>query len=363
MKILDRYIIKEIIKYFLIVLVVAIGLFVAVDYLGTMDKFLRADMPLFKAFGYVLLRVPFMIAQLIPAAILLTIIIVFGLMNRNNEVLVLKSSGISVFYFLKSILITGFVLSIFLFLLSEVVVPITFAKTNKIKEIEIKKRQSVVTSREKNIWTKGNRKITHIKYAKPKDNSIFGIISNTFDDDFNLIKRMEAKKGLFKDGKWLLSDVMLLSRNKENGSYSVAFFDNKQEDLDILPEDLKRVMKKSGEMGFSELLSYIRKVEEEGYDATKYRVDLHAKIAFPFACIIMSLIGVGVAVKSKQHKNIPSIVTIGIGIAFLYWVLYSFCLPLGYGEILPPVAAAWAANIIFLCFGLYMMMNIEYENR
>ncbi len=362
MKILNRYIIKEIFKYFSIVLIVVIGIFVSVDYLGTMDKFLRAGMPLLKAFGYVLLRVPFMVAQLIPAVILLTLIIVFGLMNRNNEILILKSSGISAFYFFRSTLVAGFILSIFLFLLSEIIVPITFFKTNKIKENEIKKTQSIVTSRGKNIWTKGNRKITHIKYTKPKDNSIFGISCNTFDDDFNLTKRIEAKKGIFKNDKWLLDDVMLLSREKKTGNYNVAFFDKKHEDLDILPEDLKRVMKKSSEMGFSELLSYIRKVEEEGYDATKYKVDLHAKIAFPFACIIMSLIGVGVAVKSKQQNNIPSIVTVGIVIAFFYWILYSFCLPLGYGEILPPFVAAWAANIIFLCFGLYMMLNIEYEN-
>jgi len=189
MKRLDRYIIKEISKHFLIVLVVVIVIFVSVDYLGTMDKFLRVGMPLLKALGYVLLRVPFMVAQLIPAIILLTLIIVFGLMKRNNEVLILKSSGISALYFLKSVLLTGFILSIFLFLLSEIVVPITFSKTNKIKEYEIKKKQSLVTSREKNIWTKGHRKITHIKYAKPKQGSIFGISCNTFDDNFNLMKR------------------------------------------------------------------------------------------------------------------------------------------------------------------------------
>ena len=360
MKRLDMYIIKEIIKYFLIVLTVIIGIFVSVDYLGTMDKFLRVGMPLLKALGYVLLRVPFMVSQLIPAIILLTLIIVFGLMNRNNEVLILKSSGISALYFLKSVLFTGAILSIFLFLLSEIVVPITFSKTNKIKEYEIKKKQSLVSSREKNIWTKGHRKIIHIKYAKPKDGKIFGVSCNTFDDKFNLIKRVEAKSGNFNNGIWILNDVMVLHLEKEHNNYRTEFLKNKQEKLEIMPDDLKRAMKKSNEMGFSELLSYIRKVEAEGYDATKYRVDLHAKIAFPFACIIMSIIGVGVALKTKQHKNIASIVTIGIGISFFYWVLYSFCLPLGYGEILPPVVAAWAANIIFSFFGLYMILNLEY---
>ena len=53
---------------------------------------------------------------------------------------------------------------------------------------------------------------------------------------------------------------------------------------------LKRVAKKSEEMSFKELFEYIRNIESEGYDATPYRVDFHAKFALPVACLIVSVV-------------------------------------------------------------------------
>jgi lipopolysaccharide export system permease protein len=76
-------------------------------------------------------------------------------------------------------------------------------------------------------------------------------------------------------------------------------------------------------------------------------VDLHAKIAFPFVCLIMGAVGVGIAAGRRTGASLPAAVTIGIGAAFLYWILHSFCISLGRGEILPPAVAAWAANFVF----------------
>ncbi|MEA3429334.1 MAG: LptF/LptG family permease, partial [Thermodesulfobacteriota bacterium] len=139
----------------------------------------------------------------------------------------------------------------------------------------------------------------------------------------------------------------------------ITFHEKIIEKLDFMPDDLMRVVKKSEDMSFTELISYVRKIEAEGYDATSYRVDLYAKTAFPFVCIIMCMIGTGIAVRGKIKEGLPVIIACGIGIAFLYWIFYSFCISLGYGEMLPPVIAAWAANLIFLCFGALILLNAE----
>jgi lipopolysaccharide export system permease protein len=112
-------------------------------------------------------------------------------------------------------------------------------------------------------------------------------------------------------------------------------------------------------MSFKELLTYIRKIEEEGYDAAKYKVDLYAKLALPFVCVIMCILGTGIAIKGEKMESIFLCVAYGIGIAFFYWIFYSFCLSLGYGEMLPPAIAAWCANFVFLCFGLFTLLRAE----
>jgi lipopolysaccharide export system permease protein len=201
--------------------------------------------------------------------------------------------------------------------------------------------------------------ITHIAYYNPIKKTIFGITQNKFDDEFRLVRRIDAKKGVFKGGRWILSHLMEQALNKQDRNYTVTFHDEKIEPLDFLPEDLKRVIKKSEQMNFKEILSYIQKIEAEGYDATSYRVDLYAKVAFPLVCLIMCIVGTGISLRGNQKEGLPVSIAYGIGIAFLYWIFYSFCVSLGYGEMLPPVVAAWTANLIFLCFGVFTLLNAE----
>ena len=84
-------------------------------------------------------------------------------------------------------------------------------------------------------------------------------------------------------------------------------------------KDLKKVVKRSEAMSFRELYRYVQKVETEGYDATAYRVDLHAKLAFPVVCVIMSMVGIGIAARGRLTKGLPASIALGIGTALSQW--------------------------------------------
>ena len=358
MSIIYKYLTAQILKYFGIVMTFVIGVYLAVDFFEKIDDFMEAGLPLSKALIFFTLKMPFIVAQIIPVCILLAVLVVFSLMARNNEIIAIKSSGINVYYIFKPVLIIGILLGILLFLLSDVVVPITMEKSNTIWFREVKKKTTII-SQEKNIWIKGIRLITYIKYFNPKDRSVHGITLYKFDENFKLISRIDAQKGVFEQAEWLLYEIMEQNLIKENGKYDITFHKKKAKKLDFLPDDLKRVAKKSEEMTFTELLSYIKKVEAEGYDATIYKVDLHAKIAFPYICIIMCMVGTGIASRGRIKEGTPVVIAYGIGTAFLYWIFYSFCLSLGYGEMLPPGIAAWTANLAFFCFGTVTLLNAE----
>jgi len=358
MSIIHKYLTSEISRYLGIVLTAVVGIYLAVDFFEKIDDFIEAGLPFSKAFIFFIFKVPYIIAQTLPICILLSVLIVLGLMTRNHEIVALKSSGVSIYYLFKPILVSGFLLGILLFFVSEVIVPVTMAKANRIWLKEVRNDPTVV-SREKNIWIKGNRSITHIKYYNSSNKTIFGITRSTFDKNFRLIRKIDARKGVFKEGEWILHELIEQNFSKEEGRNNVIFHKNRAEILDFLPEDLKRVMKISEEMSFKDLLEFTRKVESEGYDAAMYRVDLYAKIAFPFVCIIMCLVGTGIAVRGKTKDGLPVSIAYGIGIAFLYWIFYSFCLSLGYGGMLHPIIAAWTSNLVFFCLGMLTLMNAE----
>jgi len=358
MSIIYRYITIQISKYFGIVLTFVIGIYITVDFFEKIDDFMEAGLPYSKTIFFFILEIPFVVVQIIPICILLAVLIVFSLMTRHNEIMALRSSGVRIYYLFKPVVIIGCMLSGLLFFFSDVIVPITKAKSNQIWLREVRRESTVITE-EKNIWVKGNRIITHIKYFNPKVKAIYGITLYQFDQRFQLIRRIDAKKGVFEQEKWLLYEIMEQNLDEELGNYDITFHDRQVERFDFLPEDLNRVAKKSEEMTFKELSEYIKRVEAEGYDATNYRVDLYAKIAFPFICIIMCMVGTGIGARGKIKEGMPVVIALGIGTAFLYWIFYSFCLSLGYGEMLPPGIAAWTANLAFFCFGAITLLNAE----
>ncbi len=356
MTIIHKYLTKELLKYFSIVLISVVGIYVTVDFFGKIDNFLDTNLPISTALAFFALKIPFIVAQITPVGVLLAVLIVYGLMVNNNEMLALKSGGVSVYYLFKPVLVMGLIFSVLLFFFSEVLVPMTMGRANEIWHNEVKK-ESAITSREKNIWIKGNRSISHITYFKPSDKKIFGVTLYYFDESFRLTKRIDAKKGVYTGGIWHLFNVVEQDLVKDDRSYKVTYLVKSPAKLGFVPEDISRVVKKSEEMSYGELSAYIREVEEEGYDATSYRVGLSAKIAFPLVCVIMSFVGTGLALWRKKKEGFASSIVYGIGMAFLYWILYSFCLSLGYGGILPPIIAAGLTNVIFTCLGTLMLLN------
>ncbi|MCP4023832.1 MAG: LPS export ABC transporter permease LptG [Desulfobacteraceae bacterium] len=355
---LHRYWLKEFIKLFFIIQMMILVLFVFIDYLTRMDKILNSDLGLLGGLVYVLLKVPFMFVQLTPAGILLAVVVVFALMNRNNELVALKSSGISVYFLVKPAILSGCVLAFFIFFLVETIIPVTIAKANYIRNFVLKKRTNI-SHFKKDIWIKSGRQLVNFKHFNISDQSVSGVTVSSMNDKFLLDSRISAAKGYYENGTWVFKQVMEVKYKEGHTDYDVLSYDSKKMILEVKPEDLGDVVKKSNEMSFFELKRYVKKVENEGYDATIYKVDLWAKISFPFICVIMALTGAATGMRSFVKENMPVAVAIGIMISFLYWIMFGFCISLGYGAVLPPVVAAWAANLFCICFGTIYLINAE----
>lgn len=358
MNILNRYIITQVIKYFLVALISVLCIFVTIEYLEKMDEFIEAEISLWRGLQYVLYKAPFVTAQSMPVILLMAILIVFGLMSKHNELIIINASGISIYSLVKPAMLISASAALLLFYLSEYVVPVSMQHSNTIKYQEIRKNTNISIKKE-NLWIKGPHRITHIKYFDPAQKAIFGLTRYYFGKDFRLVRRIDARKGEYKQDKWVLHDSMDQKLNPTTNTYDITFKEQLKEDLQLHPDDFKQIIKKSEEMNFKELMKYIEKVESEGYDATAYWVDLYAKSAYPFVCIIMGLVGLGLTAKKRLNTGLPISITLGICIGFLYWAFQSFCISLGYGHVLPPLIAAWAANFIFFCGAGVLILNIE----
>lgn len=356
MQIIHGYLTRETLKMFTILLVAAACIYLVVDFFEKIDDFLESRVPMSEAVLFFLLRLPLIVAQVTPVGVLLAVLIVVGLMARNHELVALQSSGIGVYHLLRPIILGGLAFTLLLFFFAEIVVPIAMAKANHIWSVKVNKQ--VATFKQKDIWIKGNRAIYHVAYFNPVDESISGLSFTFFDGRFNVARRIDAKRGVYKGGRWIVSDCVEQVRLGD-GTYSVTYPSGCTVAADLVPEDLKKVVKKSEEMSLNELSAYIRRVKEEGYDATPYQVDWHAKLAFPAICVVMSILSAGIAFRRRHKEGVAVAVVYGIGLAFCYWVIYGVSLSLGYNGVLWPVAAAWTTNAIFTVVGVVILARVE----
>ena len=355
MTILYRYVTKEILASFLIVLVAVLSIYVAVDFIEKIDNFMEAGVPATRCVIYLLYKLPFIFVQIAPVGFLLSILIALGLMNKNNEVIALKSCGIGKNRLLKPTMVLGVLFCAGLFLVAEMLVPVFMVNANQIWLQEVRKK-NIYASKTNDIWMRAARQIIHIKQYVPEEKRVAGITINTFDENFRLIERVDAVAGVFENGRWQLADVVQQVFETESGDPRIQLRKTITADIDLNPDDLAQAAKQSDEMGLAELGRYIQKVEREGYGATRYRVDYHSKIAAPFVCIFLSVLGAGIALRGNMREGMPVSITYGLGIAFLYWIFNSFCLSLGYAEMMPAVIAAWLANLVFFSFAGFLLL-------
>ena len=129
-------------------------------------------------------------------------------------------------------------------------------------------------------------------------------------------------------------------------------------DLKITPQTLTKRQKKPDEMGYFELADYVKVKKRSGQIVAKEATDLNLKIAFPLVNFIIVLFGAPIAANPKR-SGLAIGFAISLFIAFVYYTLIRMGQSFGYSEKLPPLLAAWIANIIFAIIGLFLLFKAK----
>lgn len=359
MRILSLYMAREFLKLFGFLMTSFVGIYTIFDFIEKVDNFQEAQVATSTMISFFILQIPEIISLLLPMAVLMGTVLTLGLMAKKNEIVAVKSSGISVFRFTLPIILLSLLLALGTALLNETILPQTKAKTNYIWDHLVEKKPDRLYSKEK-FWYKGQNSIYNIGFYDSDTQTLVKTIYYHFDNDFNLDRRIDARRVRYLgENRWAF--ISGLSQERlEGGGYSVRPFTEMILKLPEIPGDFKRLHKPSNEMSLNELAAFVRKIEKEGYDARRYRVDLLGKISFPFVCLIMALWGIGLSLFKEKGASLAPAVILGLGVALLYWVSFSYTRSVfGYSGILPPFLAVWLPNGLFGLGGLLMLSSIK----
>jgi lipopolysaccharide export LptBFGC system permease protein LptF len=103
---------------------------------------------------------------------------------------------------------------------------------------------------------------------------------------------------------------------------------------------------------------YVRKLGASGLNVTEERVNLHRRLAFPFVTVVMTLLAIpfGVTIGRKGALYGIGLATILAGSYFLVMTLF---VAFGSAGLLPPMLAAWGANVLFGAAAVYMILTVR----
>jgi lipopolysaccharide export system permease protein len=361
--ILFRYLLREYAKIFFMCFAGLMTIYLVIDFFEKVRRFLRYDAQWLDVLTYFALKMPAISFQIAPLAVLMATLLTLGLFSRNHEITAMRSCGISLPWITSPFLTFAAGISIVLLLFSSTVIPLASNKAEEIRVIHIEKKPPSAALKLPNPWARVDADtLLHVGSVAIGGGALGGVRLFHFDSGFRLIDMTEAEEARYADRAWTLHRGFQRRFNRD-GTVTLTEFDQKPVSLALIPTDFTSGLAGDSEaMTFRDIRGYTGRLYQNGTQFRRLLTDYYGRIAFPFVTIIMVLVGIALSLRRSGTRG--GSMAIGIGqalmIGFFYWATHSIAIALGRGGALPPMVAGWMTNVLFLSYGLYLMLKVRY---
>jgi lipopolysaccharide export system permease protein len=357
--ILLKYIFREYLKILFLCLATLVLVYITIDFFSKIGRLIQEDASFRLILIYFGLKIPKTVFDVSPIAMLVSTLILLGFQSRNNEIVALKSNGVSLLYATSPLLILAFTLSLLLCLGNRSFIPLTKQRTDFVRFVKIKKFQEQAYYGQSQIWVRdGRRTFLNIGLVDPINRVLHDVTLYKLRDDFTLEERIQTKRVQYENGAWIMYQGRVLEFS-ENGKMTENVFEKQTATFQRKPQEFKGLDIDTDKMKFDELKKYINRLDKDGYDVKRYRVDLYNKVSLPFVNFVMALVAIPFGLVETRSRGVARGVGISLLIGSCYWIVHSIALSLGHAGLIPPLLASSLANLLFLATGVYLYLGIR----
>jgi LPS export ABC transporter permease LptG/LPS export ABC transporter permease LptF len=354
--IIDRYLVREYLAFMGLGLAVAATLFVMVDLLQTLDRYLRLKPPLGFILEHFVYRLPAALHLYLPVVMLVATIFLFLTLGRYHELTALKAAGISLYRVSSPILGLGLAIAIGAGLFQELALPTLNERGEEVDRVKIRGLAPRHLQSRHRLWVRSSdSRFYRVELLHPGTNDMFGVTILELDREFRLTSRLDARRAHWTTAGWELSDGAY-REIAADGTVQTLPFSSTAVDLNDEMDDFTRIQKPVNAMSFRELKDYITRLEAAGFQIRKHLVELYAKLSFPLVNLVMVLVAIPLALQSPRGGRLFGI-GLAIGVMAGYLVVHYVALAFARADLLPPLIAAWTANIIFMGIGVSLLLR------
>lgn len=363
-QVVDTYVLTSFFFYFIIFLISFVLVFHVYTFFELLSDIVKNQIPMSTMLRYLFFLTPKLIYDSTPVSVLVAVLITFGILTKHNEITAFRACGVSLYRLAIPVLVASLVLSVSLFGFDHYYVPEANrqqdALRNKIKGRPV---QTYLRADRKWIFGKGSR-IYYYKYFEPTDKVMAGV--NVYELDpanFRLTRHISAERARWEPrlGQWIYENGWARDWNAKGIETKFENFQGRATTFAELTEKpdyfLKEVLQDK-QMNFEQLSTYIRELQQSGFDTIALQVQFYRKFAVPLFACIMALLSIPFSF-AVGNRGAMAGVGVSFGIGGAYIAINLLCEQVGNVNLLPAALAAWAPDVVFTLAGLYFFSRMR----
>lgn len=371
---IERYLGSAVISYTLLVMLVILLIFSFFEFMNQLGK-LTETYTLAMGGLYTLLKVPVYAYQIFPIAILIGALMGLGALANQSELTILRVTGWSIKRILWAVLKTALLLWLVVALIGELVAPSSEALAKKLRAEALNQSFSIGSA--SGLWIKDEQQYIHVGRIVSSEQlsniSIYQLSANAVSDKplpAGIEQVMRAKKADYiDDDQWRFTQVQLMRFDQQSNDLlnaNTPLYSFQQELLPQLvksfplkPEDLTNLDMETRYLSSFDLFYYIRFLEENGLEASAYRLSFWQKLAMPLVVLAMIAIVLPLIFGSMRQVSVGKRIFLGVLIGMGFHLLNQMVGNIAVVYQMPIALAAFLPALLLLLAALWWMRRID----
>lgn len=361
---LSKYISARFCLFLGMVLATFVFIVVLFDVLEILRRAQDHNVPFSIIVQMVLLKLPYIILDILPFIILLGGLLTFSSLTRNSELVVARAAGVSAWQFLLPAITISFAIGL---LVISIINPLSAVLFSRFEALETKYLDSSVSSlsvSSTGVWLKQQNKnentkiIIHALHASNKTASLFDTTFFIFDQDNTFRSRIATKEAVLTPGYWVIKEGNLVEANKQSSS-SPQIITNYKIATTLKLHQIQDSFSSPETVIFWRLPEFIKTLKTAGLSTMRHTLYWHKVMVTPFLLSAMVFFAAAFSLRLPRKGRTGLLVAGGILAGFLIRFLSDLVSAMGLAGTIPLVFAAWAPVLISILLGAGLMLHLE----
>ncbi len=356
MKILDRYLWREITVYFIGVTLGFVVLMTGNTLFLLSEQIFNKRIPILIVIQIILLRMPAMVVLGLPVATLFAVLLTLGRLGRDSEIIAMRTGGLATVRIMVPVLIFSVVVAILSFWLNEKIVP----QANRISQGYLKQFwvADVMENAKANVFFHVSDEIIIFTEKYNEDTRQMGSMMFYEMDSMGFPSISVVERGYFEEDLLHMENGVTFEFDRQGDAKQSAQFYEVIKDVSRELEEIWGGGLSPQEMTGPQLKDLIDNYRDNNVRQTALETDYYFKFSIPVANFVFAMIGALFGVVNPRKENASGVIFAILCIA-VYWILMTVMRSLGQKGMLDPWIAAWGQNMVFFILGLPMLFFLK----